>query len=155
MTGDAATLAHKVSVLRGHCAEVGRDPAEVAVTWMSPLILTSSEQNTIGTREMLAAAASATETAGFTIGQAHEIAGLVAGHSDDCRTELSILHRAALLPSGIGRATSARWRQLMRSSIEGRVRSGSVKCDLCGALACDGPAVCPCVVESGTAHAGA
>ena len=80
VTGDAATLARKVSVLRGHCAEVGRDPAEVAVTWMSPLILTSSEQNTIETREMLAAAASATETAGFTIGPPHEIAGLVAGH---------------------------------------------------------------------------
>jgi F420-dependent oxidoreductase-like protein len=80
VTGDAATLARKVSVLRGHCAEVGRDPAEVVVTWMSPLILTTSEQNTIETREMLAAAASATETAGFTVGQPHEIAGLVAGH---------------------------------------------------------------------------
>jgi hypothetical protein len=69
-------------VLRGHCAEVGRDPAEVAVTWMSPLILTTSDQNTIETREMLAAAASATETAGFTVGQAHEIPGLIAGHID-------------------------------------------------------------------------
>jgi len=80
VTGDAATLAHKVSVLRAHCADVGRDPAEVSVTWMSPLILTTSEQNTIETREMLAAAASATETAGFTVGQPHEVPGLVAGH---------------------------------------------------------------------------
>jgi F420-dependent oxidoreductase-like protein len=80
VTGDAATLARKVSVLRGHCAEVGRDPAEVAVTWMTPLILTTSDQNTIETREMLAAAASATETAGFTVGQVHEIPDLVAGH---------------------------------------------------------------------------
>jgi F420-dependent oxidoreductase-like protein len=80
VTGDAATLAHKVSVLRAHCADVGRDPAEVSVTWMSPLILTTSDQNTIETREMLAAAATATETAGFTVGQAHEIPDLIAGH---------------------------------------------------------------------------
>jgi len=80
VAGDVATLTHKISVLRGHCAEVGRDPAEVAVTWMTPLILTTSEQNTIETREMLAAAAPAAETAGFTVGQAHEVPGLVAGH---------------------------------------------------------------------------
>jgi F420-dependent oxidoreductase-like protein len=80
VTGDVATLARKISVLRGHCADVGRDPAEVAVTWMTPLILTTSDQNTAETRQMLAAAASATETAGFTVGQPHEVPGLVAGH---------------------------------------------------------------------------
>jgi F420-dependent oxidoreductase-like protein len=80
VTGDVATLARKVSVLRGHCAEVGRDPAEVEVTWMTPLILTTSEQNTAETRQMLADAVSATETAGFTVGQVHEIPDLVAGH---------------------------------------------------------------------------
>ncbi len=82
VTGDAATLARKVSVLHGHCAEAGRDPAEVEVTWMTPLILTTSDQNTAETRQMLAAAASAEETAGFTVGQLHEIPGLVAGHID-------------------------------------------------------------------------
>jgi F420-dependent oxidoreductase-like protein len=30
--GDAATVAHKVDVLRGHCDVVGRDPAEIEVT---------------------------------------------------------------------------------------------------------------------------
>jgi len=30
--GDAATLAHKVEVLRRHCEEVGRDPSEIEVT---------------------------------------------------------------------------------------------------------------------------
>ena len=30
--GDAATVAHKVEVLRRHCEEVGRDPAEIEVT---------------------------------------------------------------------------------------------------------------------------
>ncbi|HUQ40556.1 MAG TPA: TIGR03560 family F420-dependent LLM class oxidoreductase [Acidimicrobiales bacterium] len=33
--GDAATVAHKVSVLHRHCADVGRDPAEVRVTHLS------------------------------------------------------------------------------------------------------------------------
>jgi F420-dependent oxidoreductase-like protein len=80
VTGDAETLARKVSVLHGHCADVGRDPADISVTWMSPLILTTSDQNTRETKEMIAAAASATETSGFTIGQPHEIPGLIAGH---------------------------------------------------------------------------
>jgi F420-dependent oxidoreductase-like protein len=80
VTGDVATLSRKIEVLRRHCAEVGRDPAEVAVTWMTPLILSTSEQNTAEVHEMLAAAASPDETAGFTVGQPHEIPELVAGH---------------------------------------------------------------------------
>jgi F420-dependent oxidoreductase-like protein len=80
VTGDVSTLARKIAVLRGHCADVGRDPAEVSVTWMSPLILTTSSQNTAEVREMLAAAGPPEQTAGFTVGQPHEIPGLVAGH---------------------------------------------------------------------------
>jgi F420-dependent oxidoreductase-like protein len=30
--GDAPTIAHKLTVLQGHCADVGRDPAEIEVT---------------------------------------------------------------------------------------------------------------------------
>src|SRR5277367_631452 len=67
VTGDLATLARKIDVLRRHCADLGRDPAEIGVTWMSPLILTTSSQNTAEVREMLAAAGSAEETAGFTV----------------------------------------------------------------------------------------
>jgi F420-dependent oxidoreductase-like protein len=78
--GDVSTLKHKIDVLRRHCADVGRDPAEVRVTWMSPLILTTSSQNTAEVHEMLAASASPEETAGFTVGQPHEIPDLVAGH---------------------------------------------------------------------------
>ena len=47
---------------------------------MTPLILTTSDQNTAEVRQMLAAAGSAEETAGFTVGQPHEIPGMVAGH---------------------------------------------------------------------------
>jgi F420-dependent oxidoreductase-like protein len=80
VTGDVHTLAHKIDVLHHHCAEVGRDPAEVGVTWMTALILTTSSQNTAEVHEMLAAAASPEEIAGFTVGQPHEIPSLVAGH---------------------------------------------------------------------------
>jgi Luciferase-like monooxygenase len=62
VTGDVSTLTRKISVLRRHCAEV-------SVTWMTPLILTTSSQNTAEVHEMLAAAGSAEETAGFTGGQ--------------------------------------------------------------------------------------
>src|SRR3984957_9304236 len=82
VTGDVSTLARKIDVLRGHCADVGRDPAAVTITWMSPLILTTSEETTAETRTMLAASGSPDETAGFTVGQPHEIPDLVAAHID-------------------------------------------------------------------------
>jgi F420-dependent oxidoreductase-like protein len=80
VTGDVSTLARKIDILHQHCADVGRDPAEVSVTWMSPLILTTSSQNTAEVHEMLAAGGAPEQTAGFTVGQPHEIPGLVAGH---------------------------------------------------------------------------
>ena len=42
--------------------------------------VTTSSQNTAEVREMVAAAVPAEQMAGFTIGQPHEIPGLVAGH---------------------------------------------------------------------------
>ncbi len=82
VTGDANTLARKIEVLHRHCADVGRDPADIDITWMSPLILTTSEANTVEMRRMLTANGSAEEVAGFTVGQAHQIPDLVAGHID-------------------------------------------------------------------------
>jgi alkanesulfonate monooxygenase SsuD/methylene tetrahydromethanopterin reductase-like flavin-dependent oxidoreductase (luciferase family) len=80
VTGDVSTLTRKIEVLHRHCADVGRDPAEVDVTWMSPLILTTSDANTAEMRSILAASGSAEEIAGFTVGQPHEIPDLVAHH---------------------------------------------------------------------------
>ena len=80
VTGDASMLAHKIEVLHRHCAEVGRDPAEIDVTWMAPLIITTSAQNTAEVREMLAAGAPPDARAGFIVGQPDEIPELVAGH---------------------------------------------------------------------------
>jgi F420-dependent oxidoreductase-like protein len=82
VTGNVQTLARKINVLHRHCDDVGRDPAEIGVTWMTPLILTTSSQNTAEVNEMLAASASPEEIAGFTVGQPHEIPDLVAGHID-------------------------------------------------------------------------
>jgi F420-dependent oxidoreductase-like protein len=80
VTGDVPTLSRKIEALRRHCAELGRDPSEIDVTWMTPLILTTSEKNTAEVRSMLASSASAEEVAGFTVGQPGEIPDLVAAH---------------------------------------------------------------------------
>ena len=36
---DAATVRHKVAVLRSHCADVGRDPAEITVNHLAPVLV--------------------------------------------------------------------------------------------------------------------
>jgi len=53
IVGDPATIAHKVGVLRAHCAEVGRDPSEVTVSRLSTLVLTGSSEETAATRDFL------------------------------------------------------------------------------------------------------
>ncbi len=78
VTGDAAVLAHKIDVLHRHCAEVGRDPADIEVTWMAPLILTSSDEHTAEMKAVLGASASPEEVAAFIVGQPAEVPGLVA-----------------------------------------------------------------------------
>jgi len=80
VTGDVDTLARKIEVLHRHCADVGRDPSEVDVTWMAPLILTASEENTAEVRQMVTAGSSPEEAGAFIIGQPEEIPDQVAGH---------------------------------------------------------------------------
>ncbi len=53
VTGDPATVAHKVDVLRGHCHDVGRDPAEVTVSRLSTLVLTHSEEETATAQDFM------------------------------------------------------------------------------------------------------
>jgi F420-dependent oxidoreductase-like protein len=100
VTGSAATLARKIEILHRHCADVGRDPAEISVTWMTPLILTTSSQNTAEVHQMLAASASPEEIAGFTVGEPHEIPALVAGQIDAGAQEV-IFSFAFADPAGI------------------------------------------------------
>ncbi len=40
--GDPATVAHKIDVLHRHCAAVGRDPDEITITTLNPIIHASS-----------------------------------------------------------------------------------------------------------------
>jgi F420-dependent oxidoreductase-like protein len=37
--GDAATVRHKVAVLRDHCADLARDPADIRVTHLAPVLV--------------------------------------------------------------------------------------------------------------------
>ncbi len=78
ITGPLETVKHKIEVLHGHCDDVGRDRSEVAVTWMAPVLLTTSPENTEETRDMLESAATPEEAAGFLVGQVEEIPDLVA-----------------------------------------------------------------------------
>jgi F420-dependent oxidoreductase-like protein len=41
--GDPATFTHKRDVLRSHCAAIGRDPAEIRMTWSPEILLRESE----------------------------------------------------------------------------------------------------------------
>jgi F420-dependent oxidoreductase-like protein len=47
--GDAANVAHKLAVLRGHCADVGRDPSEVRVTHLGSVLVTDDPKVIPGT----------------------------------------------------------------------------------------------------------
>jgi F420-dependent oxidoreductase-like protein len=53
VTGGPATLAHKLQVLRDHCADVGRDPGEITTTRMGTLVLTPDADETARVRSFL------------------------------------------------------------------------------------------------------
>jgi F420-dependent oxidoreductase-like protein len=73
--GDPATVAHKVDVLRGHCKDVGRDPAEVTVSRLSTLVLTGSEEETAATNDFLRQVGA--DPGGSDVGTADELVGRV------------------------------------------------------------------------------
>jgi F420-dependent oxidoreductase-like protein len=73
--GDAATFAHKVDVLRGHCKDVGRDPADVTVSRLSTLILTGSAEETAATNDFLRQVGA--DPGGADVGTADEIVARV------------------------------------------------------------------------------
>ena len=77
ITGDAATIAHKVEVLRGHCEAVGRDPSEVTVSRLSTLVLTESEQETVATLDFLEQAMGERPSGAADVGTADELVAQV------------------------------------------------------------------------------
>jgi F420-dependent oxidoreductase-like protein len=70
--GDAATIAHKVDVLRRHCDAVGRDPSEVTVSRLATLVLTENEQETATTKDFLRQV-TGEEPSGSNVGTADEL----------------------------------------------------------------------------------
>ncbi|MDH3306963.1 MAG: TIGR03560 family F420-dependent LLM class oxidoreductase [Acidimicrobiia bacterium] len=43
--GDVATVRHKLEVLHRHCADVGRDPAEITVTHLAPALVAADDRD--------------------------------------------------------------------------------------------------------------
>jgi F420-dependent oxidoreductase-like protein len=78
VAGDLDTVRHKLAVLRQHCADVGRDPAEITTTRLGSLFLAPSPRAAEETRQMIVAAAGAEFAAGATIGTADEVTDQVA-----------------------------------------------------------------------------
>jgi F420-dependent oxidoreductase-like protein len=76
ITGDPATIAHKVEVLQGHCAAVGRNPSEVTVSRLSTLVLTASEEETATTKDFLRQV-TGEEPTGSDVGTADELVARV------------------------------------------------------------------------------
>ena len=82
VAGDLDTVRHKIEVLRGHCADVGRDPAEVRTTRLGSLFLTDGEQQTADTRKMIVDLAGAEFAAACTIGTDDQVVEQVAAIID-------------------------------------------------------------------------
>ncbi len=80
LTGDAATVARAVEALHRRCAEIGRDPVEIDITWMAPLVLTTSDQHTREVSERLQAGVNGQGGDGVIVGQPHQVPDLIAGH---------------------------------------------------------------------------
>ncbi len=78
ISGDADMIRHKIKVIHEHCASVGRDPSEIAITRMATLVLTASPEQTAQTNEFLAGVAGAEAVGAFNVGQEDEIVDQVA-----------------------------------------------------------------------------
>ena len=68
INGSPDTIRHLLEVLRGHCADVGRDPGEITTTRLGSLFLTSSAEEAEQTAGFLRDAAGADFEERFTVG---------------------------------------------------------------------------------------
>jgi F420-dependent oxidoreductase-like protein len=74
VSGGPATLAHKLDVLRGHCIDVGRDPAEITTTRLGTLVLTPDRDETARVQSFLGGLMGGDDfEEQFTIGDAEEV----------------------------------------------------------------------------------
>ena len=68
INGSPDTIRHLLEVLRGHCADVGRDPSEITTTRLGSLFLSSSAEEAEQTSGFLRDAAGADFEERFTVG---------------------------------------------------------------------------------------
>ena len=73
VTGGPATLAHKLQVLRDHCRDVGRDPAEITTTRMGTLVPTPDADETARVENFLSGLMGADFEEQFIVGQPDDI----------------------------------------------------------------------------------
>jgi F420-dependent oxidoreductase-like protein len=73
VSGGAGTLRHKLEVLRRHCADLGRDPAEITTTRLGTLVLTPDTDETARVTEFLRGLAGDAFSEQFTVGQPDDV----------------------------------------------------------------------------------
>jgi alkanesulfonate monooxygenase SsuD/methylene tetrahydromethanopterin reductase-like flavin-dependent oxidoreductase (luciferase family) len=73
ISGDAPTVRRKLEALGRYCADVGRDRAEISVTRLGSLFLTSGREQTSQVREFVEAAVGPEEMGAMTIGTADQV----------------------------------------------------------------------------------
>jgi F420-dependent oxidoreductase-like protein len=103
ISGDAATVRHKLGVLREHCDAIGRDASEITATRLATLLLTNSAEETTQMRDFLAQAAGPEAAAGFNVGEEHEIVDQV-GELVDAGLDTLIFNMPLSAPDAVARA---------------------------------------------------
>jgi F420-dependent oxidoreductase-like protein len=73
VSGGPDTVRHKLDVLRTHCADVGRDPAEITTTRLGTLALTKNPEETEQVRGFLMGLAGDQFDEQFTVGEADDV----------------------------------------------------------------------------------
>ena len=79
VSGGPETVRHKLDIMRAHCNEVGRDPAEITTTRLGTLVLTEDADETGRVRGFLAGLAGDQFDEQFTVGEADDVVRAVEG----------------------------------------------------------------------------
>jgi F420-dependent oxidoreductase-like protein len=77
ISGDLATIRHKLEVLDRHCADVGRDRSEITITQLASLFLTSSPEETKQILDLVTGAAGPEAAGAFVIGEPDDVVAQV------------------------------------------------------------------------------
>jgi len=87
VSGGPETVRNKLDIMRAHCNDVGRDPAEITTTRLGTLVLTDSADETAKVTAFLSGMAGDQFSEQFTVGEAdavvREVEALVAAGVDE------------------------------------------------------------------------